>query len=274
MVCARLHVPQYFGSPVLIATRRARQGGGVLTSRAVMAEVTSQRAAFAAGVRDTLPLVLGAIPFGIIFGALGVNAGLTPLGTLGMSLFVFAGSAQFIAAGLVAQGVGVGLIVLTTFVVNLRHALYGASLAPYLRHLPQRWLAPLAFWLTDETYAVVIARFQTDPEPRNRRAYYLGSALAMYVNWQLCTVVGIVAGTRLADAAEWGLVAMVVTFVGIVVPWLLSVPMLVCAVVAGGVAVAGHGLPNQLGLMLAAVCAIAAAMLTEAWQARSAERAA
>ena len=123
-------------------------------------EVATQGREFLLGMRDTVPLLVGAIPFGILFGALAVNAGLSLPATLAMSLIVFAGSSQFVAAGLVAQGAGVLIIVLTTFVVNLRHALYGASLGPYLRGLSHRWLLPLAFWLTDEAYAVVIQRYE------------------------------------------------------------------------------------------------------------------
>jgi hypothetical protein len=95
-------------------------------------------------------LVIGATPFGIIFGALAINSGISATGASLMSALVFAGSAQFIATGLVANGAAPSLIVLTTFVVNLRHALYAASLAPFLKHLPQGWLALLGFWLTDD----------------------------------------------------------------------------------------------------------------------------
>jgi predicted branched-subunit amino acid permease len=104
-------------------------------------------------------MVVGAIPFGIIFGAVAVTGSrpLSPAAAMGMSLIVFAGSAQFIAAGLYGQGAGLAIIVLTTFIVNLRHALYSASLAPYMQRLSQKWLLPLGFWLTDETYAVVVA---------------------------------------------------------------------------------------------------------------------
>jgi predicted branched-subunit amino acid permease len=100
----------------------------------------TRRGEFWAGVKATFPLVVGAIPFGIIFGALATTSGLSAGGALAMSLFVFAGSSQFIAAKLIATGTGAVLIILTTFVVNLRHAHYAASLAPYMKHLPQRWL--------------------------------------------------------------------------------------------------------------------------------------
>ena len=209
------------------------------------------------GARDTLPLLIGAVPFGIIFGALAISSGLSPLASLGMSLFVFAGSAQFVAVGLITQGTGVALIVLTTFVVNLRHALYSASLAPYVRQLSQRWLLPLAFWLTDETYAVVINRYRKKDTAPFKHWYFFGSALAMYINWQLCTVLGIIAGQQLQGMAEWGLeFAMVVSFIGIVVPMLVSRPMLVCALVAGITACVLRDLPNQLGLIFAAMAGV------------------
>ena len=86
------------------------------------------------GARDTLPLILGAIPFGIIYGTLASAAGLTVWQALGMSLLVFAGSAQFIAVSLLGGGASLAVLLLTTFVVNLRHALYSATLQPFVRH--------------------------------------------------------------------------------------------------------------------------------------------
>ncbi len=219
---------------------------------------------FWSGARDTIPVIVGAIPFGIIFGALAINAGLSVAATIGLSVFVFAGSSQFVAAGLVAQGAGVLVIVLATFVINLRHALYAASLGPYLSAKSRRWLLPLGFWLTDETYAVVVQRYARDDGSHNKHWYHLGSSVAMYSNWQLCTVIGIVAGTQLHGMADWGLeFAMVVTFIGIVVPLLRRVPMVLCAVVAGGVSLWLREWPNQVGLMLGSLTGIAIAMLAD-----------
>lgn len=228
-----------------------------------MNELTRGRAFFE-GARDTIPMIVGAIPFGILFGALAVTSGLSPAAALGMSLLVFAGSAQFVAAGLLGQGVGVALIVLTTFIVNLRHTFYAATLGPHLRGLSQRWLAPLAFWLTDETFAVAIHRYQQQPGMAHRQWYYLGSALAMYGNWQLCTLIGIIAGSQLAGLADWGLeFAMIATFIGIIVPRIISRPMLACALAAGAVAVLARDLPYQLGLMAGSLAGIAAGVLSE-----------
>jgi len=177
---------------------------------------------------------------------------------------VFAGSAQFVAAGLIAQGAGVGVIVMTTFFVNLRHALYSASLAPYMRHLSQRWLVPLAFLLTDESYAAVISRFEQADASPNKHWFYFGGALLMYINWQCWTVLGIVAGQRLQGVGDLGLeFAMIVTFIGIVVPLIKDFPMLLCALTAGLFALVFHDLPHQLGLITGALFGMVAGVAAQ-----------
>jgi 4-azaleucine resistance transporter AzlC len=220
---------------------------------------------FLAGTRDTIPLVIGAIPFGVIFGASAVNSGISPLGVIGMSLFVFAGSAQFIAAQLVANHVGLVIIVVTTFIINLRHALYSTTLAPYAKHLSQRWLLPLGFWLTDETFVVVIGRYGKDDSSPYKQWYWFGSAIFMYVNWQLCTLIGLIAGQTIPDMRDWGLdFALIVTFIGMVIPMLKNNPLLLSAITAGLSAVLLNGLPNKMSLIIAALLGVAVGVVTEA----------
>src|SRR5262249_56177572 len=143
----------------------------------------------AAGARDTVPMMVGAAPFGIIFGAL-VAPGPMALwhGQL-MSATVFAGSSQFIALGLVAGHAGLLVIWLTTFIVNLRHMLYAANLLPHVAHLPARWRWPLAVLLTDETFAVMTGFYSRHPQAPLGHWYFLGSALALYLNWNLSTLI-------------------------------------------------------------------------------------
>ncbi|WP_263138536.1 AzlC family ABC transporter permease [Pseudomonas sp. RIT-PI-AD] len=219
---------------------------------------------FAHGVRDTLPMILGAIPFGIIFGTLAGGAGFTAWETLGMSLLVYAGSAQFIAITLVGGGAGLAVVLLTTLVVNLRHALYSATLQPFVRHLPTRWRMPLAFWLTDETFAVVQQRYAEPDRVAHKHWYFLGSCLAMYGNWLLCTLVGVAFGQVVPNLAAWGLdFAMLATFIGIVVPMLRNRPQVAAALAAAGVALVFQGLPYKLGLMVAALSGIAVGVALE-----------
>jgi 4-azaleucine resistance transporter AzlC len=230
----------------------------------------TRRGEFWDGVKATLPLEIGAIPFGIIFGAVAVTSGLSAGAAAAMSAFVFAGSAQFIAAGLVAGGAGLFIIVLTTFVVNLRHALYAASLAPHMKGLPQRWLVPLGFWLTDESYVVVIARYQkADPSPY-KHWFYLGSAVFMYAGWQVWTWIGIVAGRAIPDPQSWGLdFALVVTFIGMIVPGVRTRSMAASVAAAAISALAFNGLPNKLGLLAAALLGVAAGVVAARFDRKS-----
>ncbi len=228
------------------------------------APIHTRTSEFWHGFRATLPLVVGAIPFGVIFGALAVNSGLSAGAAAAMSAFVFAGSSQFIAAGLFGSGAGILIIVLTTFVVNLRHSLYSITLAPHMKHLPQRWLAPLGFWLTDESFLVVIERYRQPDASPYKHWFFLGSAIFMYVNWNLCTWIGIIAGQTLPNPAGWGLdFALVVTFIGMVAPGLRSRPVAASVLAAGLAAILLAGLPNRLGLIVAALAGVAAGMLAE-----------
>ena len=193
-----------------------------------------QKKELLSGARDTFPLLLGALPFGLIYGAVAATSGVSMLAAVAMSAFVFAGASQFIAVGLVAAQTPVAIIVLTTFIVNLRHMLYSATLLPYLKNLPQKWRIPLAFWLTDETFAVTVHRFQKNDSSACKHWYQLGSSIAMYLNWQFWCFLGLALGNRIPDAQSWGLdVAMPVTFIGMIIPFVKTMPIAVCVLTAG-----------------------------------------
>jgi branched chain amino acid efflux pump len=216
---------------------------------------------YLAGARDTVPMMVGAAPFGIIFGAL-VAAGPMALwhGQL-MSATVFAGSSQFIALGLVASHVGLLVIWLTTFIVNLRHMLYAANLLPHVAHLPVRWRWLLAVLLTDETFAVMTGYYARHPRAPLGHWYFLGSALSMYVNWNIWTVTGLLFGAAFPQVQSLGLdFAMAATFITIVVPLLGKLPRLAAAAAAGALAYLWHGLPYNLGLLAAVLVGIIVGM--------------
>ncbi len=246
----------------------------------------TRRAEFWRGMRDTVPLVIGAAPFGVIFGAIAVSGGampsgeaaqrLSPLAAQSMSLFVYAGASQFIAVELVRNSAAVIVVVFTTLIVNLRHALYSASLAPYLHGLPPHWLLPLGFTLTDETFVVSMARYQKADPSAYKHWYQAGSAALMYACWQCFTLIGIAAGQSLPpeQVARLGLqFAATVTFIGMLIPMILSKALLVSAVASGAASVLLHGLPSRLGLLIAALIGIAAGILAERAASARAERA-
>lgn len=208
---------------------------------------------FWAGARQTIPLIVGAIPFGIIFGTLAQSSGLSFGGAMGMSAIVFAGSSQFIALGLLNAGTPLGIIVLTTWVVNLRHLLYAVSLVPYVKHLSQVWKLPLGFWLTDENFMVAIQRYRQDDPSPYKHWFQLGSALAMYVNWQISTLLGLTLGQSIPNASAWGLdFAMVATFIGMTIPYLVNRPNGCHRNHCRRHSVIGPRVPYQLSLLVAA----------------------
>jgi 4-azaleucine resistance transporter AzlC len=223
---------------------------------------TLPREQFWAGVRAELPILLGVAPFGMIFGAVAVAA-VPPALAQAMSSVIFAGSAQFIAAELIGVGTPAFVLLTTTFIVNLRHLLYSASLAPHVRELPLRWRVALAYLLTDEAYAVTIVHY-TDRQspPATRHWFYLGAGLALWTVWQLTTALGILLGARIPP--EWSLdFALPLTFLGIVVPTLRDRPHVGAALTAGIVAVAAARLPYNLGLLVAALAGIAVGVTLE-----------
>ena len=126
------------------------------------------------GAYDTSPLILAAVPFGLIYGALAISVGLSPLETISMSLFVFAGSSQFIAISLLSTTAAMPVILLAVFFVNLRHMLYAINLMPHVSNFSQKIRISMAFLLTDETFAVVCSRVEKKYNKIEIQFYYFG----------------------------------------------------------------------------------------------------
>jgi len=217
---------------------------------------------FWAGVRAEIPILVGVFPFGMIYGALALNAGLSTFAAQMMSSIVFAGSAQFVTAQLVHDAAPGLVIVLTIAVVNLRHMLYSASLAPYLASLPTRWKTLLSYLLTDEAYAPTIIKYERDGITPFSHWFVLGAGLMLWSTWQVSTALGIFFGTAIPDS--WSLnFALPLTFIAMVVPVLKTRPAIAAALSAGVVALLAYSLPYRLGLILAALVGIVVGTLLE-----------
>ncbi len=225
--------------------------------------MSNARLAFLSGVRAELPILLGVLPFGMIYGVLALEAGLPVVEAQAMSAVVFAGSAQFVIAQLVALGSPALVIFVTATLVNLRHALYSASLAPYLRHLRPRWHWLLSYLLTDEAYAVAVLHYQDESEPiKHKHWYFLGAGLALWTTWQVSTAAGILLGAQIP--ADWSLdFTLALTFIALVVPALKERADVAAALTGGLTAVLLTGLPYKLGLVIGALLGIAVGVLVD-----------
>jgi 4-azaleucine resistance transporter AzlC len=216
---------------------------------------------FLAGVRAALPSLLGLIPFGLVAGIAAVNAGLSPLQAVGLSAVVFAGASQLAAVDLLSQDASLAVVVVTAVVINLRMAMYSASIAPYFQSLRRRWSVTCSYLLTDVSYALSIAEF-TDESATDRRWYYLGVAGAIWAVWQLTTVAGVLLGTGLPE--RWGVgFAVPLVFLTLLVSDVSDRPRLVAALVGGSVAVAGAAWPLNLGLVGGALAGVVAGVVAD-----------
>jgi predicted branched-subunit amino acid permease len=195
---------------------------------------------FWAGVRAELPLLVGVFSFGLIYGTLALNAGIPPIAAQGMSSILFAGSSQFAFAQLVHESAPGLVIVLTIAVINLRHMLYSASLAPFMHDLSMRWKILLSYLMTDEAYAVAILNYErvggtaACPERSRRGAHYhfFGAGLAPWSTWQISSALGLWAGAALPAFLPLDF-ALPLTFIAMVVPSLKNRPAVAVALSAG-----------------------------------------
>jgi 4-azaleucine resistance transporter AzlC len=215
--------------------------------------------AFSLGLRAVMPLLLGVAPFGVIYGVVALQSGIPPLAAMAMSSIVFAGSAQFLLAQLVGAGAPLLLSAGAVGLVNLRHALYSASVAPMLARLPQRWKLLLAYLLTDEAYAAAIPHLLEAglSSKTSASAHWIlfGSGFGLWAGWQLSTLAGVLVGAQLP--ADLGLdFALPLTFIAIVVPMISNAALLSAALAAAVVAVALAMLPYKIGLFLAALAGL------------------
>ncbi|CAN5741276.1 AzlC family ABC transporter permease [soil metagenome] len=222
------------------------------------------RRAFLRGLRDGAPFAVVVIPFAMLFGLLAREAGWGMAEIMGMSALVIAGAAQFTALQMMAENAPLVLVIATSLAVNLRMAMYSASLAPHLGPAPLWQRALIAYGLVDQTYGLAINHYGRDPGAPigHKVAYFAGAALAICTPWYGFTWLGAVAGQAIPEGLALDF-AVPVTFIAIVAPALRSAPHLAAAVVAVAVALALHGLPFSIGLLAGAAAGMAAGAAAE-----------
>ncbi|GJQ34290.1 MAG: AzlC family ABC transporter permease [Anaerolineales bacterium] len=224
--------------------------------------MSEARRNFIEGLRAELPILIGVFPFGMIYGALAVNSGLSTTAAQMMSSIVFAGSAQFVTAQLVSEGAPAFVMILTIAVVNLRHMLYSASLAPYLKDLSLKWKVLLSYLLTDEAYAPSILYYEKEGLAKYKYWFLFGAGISLWLNWQISTAIGVFLGASIPDDLSLDF-ALPLTFIAMIVPVMKKQPVIAAAVSAGLTALLAYSLPYKLGLILAALVGILVGMLLE-----------
>ena len=185
-------------------------------------------------VLDSLGIMVSAGGFGLVYGLSAGEAGFSPLEAGAMSVFVFAGAAQFVAIGYVVGGVGWLAIVGLTAFLNARHLLYAAALAPYLADRP-RWVrAAMAHLLTDEAFALAIAHFRRLGRG-DVRGYFMGAIVSTFIPWNLATLIGVTIGGSIPEPERFGLDVIFPAAMGGLAVGLLTGRREIVAAVAGAV---------------------------------------
>jgi 4-azaleucine resistance transporter AzlC len=217
---------------------------------------------FRRGMLATIPLLPGVVAFGLLYGMMARQVGFSPWQAWAMSLIVHAGSAQFAALGMWPVS-GALAIILTTLVINLRHLLMGASLAPHLRGVsrPRRLL--LALWMSDESYALTIAAYQRGG---GSQGYFLGANVGIYLAWTTSGLLGTLLGTAIPDPSRYGLdLVFPLGFLGLLMALVQDRIGLIVVVAAGGLSVVGRLLlPGAWSILVAGLLASGLGLLLEA----------
>ena len=223
---------------------------------------------FLRGVRQATPIVLGYIPVGFAYGVLAEKSGLGIVNAVAMSVIVFAGSAQLIGAGLFGAGAGPLALIVTTFIVNLRHLLMSAALAPKLRGWKKWQIALFGYELTDETFALHTLRMAREHPPL---AETFGVNVTAQFSWIVGSLVGYIAGGQIADVRPVGLdYALPAMFIALLVPQIVRPVYLMMAALAGILSVALGLLGfSQSHVIAATVIASTVGLGVEQWMNRS-----
>jgi predicted branched-subunit amino acid permease len=217
--------------------------------------MTLNRTMVRRGVGDALPLFLTVIPFALIVGLAVVESGINPLVGWSSSPIIFGGAAQLVLLTLIGSGTALAAAVSAALVIQARHLMYSAAMAPVFQRQPRwfRWFGP--YVLIDQMFALAATRAHEEPD--DFRSYYLGAASVYITGWNLTTAIGLLVGPRVPQSWELGF-AVPLMFVVLLVIGIDRWPKLVAAAAAAAVTYLTAGLPNRMGLIVGALVGIAA----------------
>ena len=219
---------------------------------------TTEKSALLRGALSTLPFVIVLVPFALLFGVVATEAGLNVAETMGFSVLVIAGAAQFTAIQLMSENAPVWIVLAASLGVNLRMAMYSAALQPHLGELPLRKRAFASYTLFDQNFATASVEFEDSPDQTvlDRYLFLMGGAIPMFPLWISFTWIGAVAGDLIPEWLELDF-ALPILFLAIVAPMLKTLAHLGAAFTSIVVALLLGFLPSGTGVLLAGLCAMA-----------------
>lgn len=225
------------------------------------------------GLRDGLPFVLVIAPFALLFGVVATEAGLTVFETLTFSAVVIAGAAQFTALQLMSENAPTLVVIASALAVNLRMAMYSASLTPHLGALPFWRRAFVAYSLVDQSYALSTLEYEKNPEMTlaQKTSYFLGCITPVLPNWYLWTLIGAMVGQAIPAGLALDF-AVPITFIAMIGPMLRTGAHVAAAFVSVACAVIFAFLPWNLGLMVAGISGMIIGAQAELWLERQNSR--
>lgn len=233
---------------------------------------TTSKSYFWQGFRDGAPFILVLLPFSTLFGVVATEAGLNVYEAFAFSVVVIAGAAQFAAIQLMMDNAPTLIVIASALAVNLRMAIYSASLAPYLREAKLWQRALVAYGTVDQSYALAAVKYENEPTMSiaQRLAYFTGVLVPVLPFWYGFTIVGALGGKAIPDS--WAIdFAVPLTFLAMIGPMLRTLPHLVGAIVSIAAALGFAWVPFNLGLLIAAFLAMVAAVQCESWLERRAQ---
>ena len=227
---------------------------------------TTPKSAYLNGLAAGAPFILVIVPFATLFGLLASEAGLNVIEALVFSIVVIAGAAQFTALQLIQEEAPTLIVLASALAVNLRMAMYSASLTPYLGAAPLWQRACAAYLTVDQSYLVAISKFERTPEMSvpERIAYFFGAVTPGAPLWYLFTVLGAYLGTQVPET--WALdFALPITFLAMIAPMFRTLAHVIAALVAVSVSLMAAEVPYSLGIIIAGMAGMVAGAQTEAW---------
>ena len=218
---------------------------------------TSSKSAYWEGFLASLPFLLVVAPFGGVFGVVGTEAGLNLAEVMGFSILVIAGAAQFTALQLMTENAPTLVILASALAVNLRMAMYSASLVPHLNGAPLWQRALVSYLVFDQNYALSVQEYETRPERPTavKIAFFFGTATAVAPVWILSTYLGAVIGALIPSAFALDF-AVPIAFLALIGPALRTIAHVAAALTSVALSIAFAPVPYNLGLILAAAIAM------------------